>query len=400
MKTLMILGASALQLPAIVKAKELGYRTIVLDYNPQAIGAPLADEFYPVSTVDVAGVVGLAKKLRPDGVLTLATDMPMRSVAAAAAALGLPGISPETALLTTDKGEMIKRFQEKDIPHPWFHIVRSKSELKALQSRLCYPCIAKPVDNSGSRGVIRVREQSELEAAYFYSRKHSVSKTIIIEECMVGPEVSVELIILKGVPHVVAITDKVTTGPPHFIELGHSQGSQLAAKIQTGIRHIASRAVKAVNIIDGAAHVEIIITSDGPKLVEMGARLGGGCLATHLVPLSTGVDMVQAVITQALGGIPSLKRRFIRGSAIRFLSPPPGRIEQVQGIAEAKESPGVVEVVLSKTEGCTVNELKSGADRIGHVIAQGENAAAAIDCCARAIALIRFKMNNRGGGAR
>ena len=130
MKKILIIGASILQLPAIKKAKELGYYTIVADYNPKAVGISYADEYYNVSTIDIEGISDLAEKIHPDGIMTLATDMPMRAIAVATTKLGLPGISYDTAVKCTDKGEMIKAFSMAGVEHPWFIIVENKEELK------------------------------------------------------------------------------------------------------------------------------------------------------------------------------------------------------------------------------------------------------------------------------
>ena len=98
MKSILIIGASILQLPAIIKAKEAGYHTIVVDYNPKAMGIAYADEFHQVSTIDEEGIAALAEKLRPDGIMTLATDLPMRALAVATSRIGLLGISYDTGI--------------------------------------------------------------------------------------------------------------------------------------------------------------------------------------------------------------------------------------------------------------------------------------------------------------
>ena len=123
MKRLLIIGASILQLPAIKKAKELGLYVAVADYNPNAIGIPYADEYYNVSTIDEEGVYQAAKTFGAEGIMTLATDMPMRSVAYACKKLGLVGIDYDTAVKATDKGEMIKAFEAAGVEHPWYYII-------------------------------------------------------------------------------------------------------------------------------------------------------------------------------------------------------------------------------------------------------------------------------------
>nr|AHF26204.1 biotin carboxylase [uncultured bacterium Contigcl_1787] len=260
MKKLLIIGASLLQLPAIKKAKELGYYVAVIDYDPNAIGIKYADEYYNVSTIDIDGVVKTAEEFKPDGIMTLATDMPMRSIAAACEKLGLSGITMDTAIKSTDKGEMIKAFNKHNVEHPWFYIAENNKALNEIIDRITYPCIMKPTDNSGSRGVVLLHNKAELEKEYEYSHTSSRSGAVIIEEYLTGPEVSVEVIVYKGVPHVLQITDKLTTGAPHFVEMGHSQPSQLPSDVKNQIIDLASRAVLAVGIENGPAHVEMIVT--------------------------------------------------------------------------------------------------------------------------------------------
>ena len=299
MKKLMILGASILQLPAIRRAKELGYYVGVVDYNANAVGIPYADKYFKLSTNDIDGVVSTAKEFQPNGIMTLATDMPVRSVAVATAQLGLPGISYETAVKSTDKGEMIKAFSINKVDIPWFFIVSDNTELNRVSGSVKYPCILKPVDNAGSRGVTLVNGPNELSKAYEYSRSNSRNGVVIIEEYMHGNEVSVEIICINGEVNILAVTDKLTTGAPFFVEMGHSQQSQLSSGDIRRIKILAEKAVKTVGIKNGPAHVEIMLTSNGPKLVELGARMGGDCITSHLVPLSTGIDMIEATICLA-----------------------------------------------------------------------------------------------------
>ena len=129
MKKLMILGASILQLPAIKKAKEMGLLPVVVDMNPDAIGFRENDILKEViSTIDIPAVVAAARKHRVDGVMTLASDMPMRSVAAVARELGIVGISDETAIKATDKGEMRKALSACGVHIPKFFVASCKDD--------------------------------------------------------------------------------------------------------------------------------------------------------------------------------------------------------------------------------------------------------------------------------
>lgn len=390
MRKLLIIGASILQVPAIKKAKEMGFYVGVIDYNPNAVGVPMADQFFNVSTIDIEGVADAAKRFAPDGIMTLATDMPMRSIARAAEKCGLPGISMETAVKATDKGEMIKCFEACGVEHPWYYILPTADALDGVADKITYPCITKPTDNSGSRGVMLVHSEKELRDAIGYSADCGRSGAVIVEEYMQGPEVSVEIVVSEGVPHVLQVTDKLTTGAPHFVEMGHSQPSRLAADDLVKIRDLACRAALAVGIQDGPAHVEIILTKNGPKMVELGARMGGDCITTHLVPLSTGINMIEATINIACGDKPDLVPKWEKGSAIRFLDVPCGTITAIEGVDEARAIEGVQEISFTKSVGDTVGEIGSSTDRAGFVIAQADTPEEAVAICERAIKQLKI----------
>ena len=391
MKKILIIGASILQLPAIIKAKQAGYHTIVADFNPKAIGIEYADEFYEVSTIDVEGITALAEKIKPDGIMTLATDLPMRALAAATTKLGLPGISYETAVKATDKGEMIKAFEAVGVEHPWFFILKGKDDLTKALPCITYPCVIKPTDNAGNRGVSFARDEAELLSLYDYSHENSHSGDVIVEEYMAGQEVSVEIIVYHGTVHVLAVTDKLTQGTPYFVEIGHSEQSQLGEENVARIKDLATRAVKAIGLDNSPAHVEIMLTKDGPKMVELGARMGGGCITTHLVPLSTGIDMIKSVMDLAMGKEPDITPKFDKGSALRHIVGLEGEIMSVDGLDEARAVPCVTEVTMLKGVGDKVGYFKNGADRIGYVIAQGKDAADAVRICEKAMKLICIK---------
>jgi len=389
-KRLFIIGASILQLPAIQKAKELGLTVAVADYNPSAVGIPYADRYDNVSTIDEQGIYEAAKDFKADGIMTLATDMPMRALAYACERLGLVGISYDTAVKATDKGEMIQAFEVHDVPHPFYRIA-GEGKLEEREN-LPFPLITKPTDNSGSRGVMLVHSKEELSAALTYSSANGRRGNVIVEEYMQGPEVSVEVMVVHGVPHILQITDKLTTGAPHFVEMGHSQPSRLPEDTKTKIAEVASKAVLAVGIQNGPAHVEIIVTKDGPKMVELGARMGGDCITTHLVPLSTGIDMIKCTIDTALGNEPDVTEKFHKGSAIRYFHVPVGRIAAIRGVEDAAKLVGVKEIAFVKNVGDAVGEVGSSGDRVGFVIAQAETPEAAVAICEKALSIVKIEV--------
>lgn len=382
MKKIMILGASILQLPAIEKGIEMGLEVIAIDMDPNAIGFKVPGVVKEViSTIDTPAILDAAKRHQINGIMTLASDMPMQSVAVVSHEMGLVGISEETALKATNKAFMRDALKESGVPVPMYFRVKGKDEFKKAVAQVKmagYKCIVKPSDNSGSRGVDLLKEDADLDAAYDYTVRYSRGGEIIVEEFMEGPEVSVETLAVDGDVHVIQITDKLTTGAPYFVEMGHSQPSQLSEEMCERIKQVAIAANKAIGIKNGPSHTEIKVTKDGPNIVELGARLGGDCITTHLVPLSTGVNMVEQSIKIALGEKPDLESKWNKGSAIRYLKTEIGVVNEITGVAEAESLPGIVQVSIVHGIGDEVGKIKSSVDRAGFVIAQAEDAQKAI----------------------
>ncbi|MCE5344871.1 MAG: ATP-grasp domain-containing protein [Bacteroidales bacterium] len=381
MKRLLIIGASVLQLPAILKARELGLYVGVIDMNPDAAGIKFADKFYEVSTIDIPGVIAAAIDFVPDGVMTLATDMPMRSVAAVAEYFGLHGISPSVALNATDKVAMIECFKNSNVPAPWFYTISSRSGFIDLLKHVAPPFVLKPNDSSGSRGVVLVETPEMALSSFDYSRSKSRSGIVLVEEYLQGPEVSVEIITFEGISDVLAVTDKQTTGAPYFVEMGHSQPSMLPYQVIEKIKEISVKAVESVGINNCSSHVEIIVTPTGPKLVELGARLGGDCITTHLVPLSTGIDMVKASIDLALGLKPDTGKKFKKGAAIRYITTRNGILKEINGIDMLSKTDGVKLIEIVKKVGEQILPIRGSGDRVGYVICQSDTPSEAISQC-------------------
>ncbi len=391
MKKILIIGASTLQLPAILKAKEMGFYVGVLDINSEAIGIKFADEFFNVSTIDVVGMLQVAKKFKPNGIMTLATDMPIQAIAVSTTELGLQGLSVDVAIKATNKIEMLKAFKKHNVESPWFYEITSLTDLILLKSELSFPFILKPCDNSGSRGVILVESEKDIKTAFHYSKQNSRNGIVIAEEFLEGKEVSVEVLVIDHNIHILAITDKITTGPPHFVEMGHSQPSQLNQTAQNKIKKLTINAINAIGIINGPAHVEIMLTPKGPKMIEIGARMGGDNITTHLIPLSTGIDMVKATIQLSIGEKPNITQRLTKASAIYYFNTTSkGIIQTINGVDEASKIDGIKEITFTKQIGDRISNINSSLDRIGFVITQKETVKDAIKLCKKVASKIEI----------
>lgn len=393
-KRLMILGASILQLPAIQKAQSMGIEVIAVDMDKKAVGFKHADISLNISTLDSNKVLEAAEKYEIDGIMTLASDMPIRTVAKVAEELNLVGVSTETAINVTNKASMRMKLKLNNVPVPKFFKVCTFEEYIKVIKEFDEPFIVKPADNSGSRGVFLVKDDRDTKTvthAFEYSQQFSRSGEIVVEEYMSGPEVSVETFSINGQTKIIAITDKYTTGAPNFVEMGHSIPSILSSSVKIEIEKVVKAAVTALEVKNGPTHTEVIVTPAGPKIVEVGARLGGDNITTHLVPLATGVDLVKACIKIALGEVPELEQTQSLGSAIRYFNTDEySTLKDIQGIEGARQLMGVKDIVFNKNIGEMTPEISSSVDRIGYVIAQSRDASSAIKICEDVLKQVKF----------
>ncbi|WP_206001557.1 ATP-grasp domain-containing protein [Paraclostridium dentum] len=392
-KKIIILGASLLQIPAIKKAKEMGLHVISIDMDENAAGFKYADESYTISTNDVEEVLRISRKIKPDAIITIASDKPMITVARVGKELGLNTISESTSIKVTNKARMRECLEYNKIPIPRFKVINNKDSYLEYTDQMSEMFIVKPADNSGSRGIFLVKDRCEAIDAYNYSSKYSSTGEILVEEYIEGAEVSVESLTLNGRTEIISITDKSTTGAPYFVELGHSIPSILDEKTQLQIKEITIGAIKALGINIGPAHTEIKITKDGPKIIEVGARLGGDNITTDLVPLSTGINMVECCIKLALGHEIEINEKKDNGSAIRYFESEPGILKNIENLDDVITQPGVVDIVFTKKIGDNITEVKSSSDRIGYVICQADTSTEAINLCEKVKKEINIKIN-------
>ena len=229
MKKIVIIGANNFQMPLIIKAKELGYETHVFAWAEGAVGAAFADYFYPISIVEKDEILAKCKEIKPDAVISVASDLATLTVNYLADKLGLVGNSLECTRLSTNKYEMRKAFLANGVSVPKFAEVAGASEEEIAKIKdFSMPIIVKPTDRSGSRSINKIEnweeaESGKLKEAIEAATEVSFEKKAIIEEYIDGDEFSAESISYKGKHTLLAVTRKRTTGAPHFIETGHIQ---------------------------------------------------------------------------------------------------------------------------------------------------------------------------------
>ena len=380
---LFVLGAGPAQLGLLEAARARGLFVVAVDRDPEALGFPLADRRALISAEDEPAIERLARSEPVGGLIAPGIDWPVGIAARIADRLGLPHpIDPQTAALATSKLKQRARFAEMGVPQPRFEVVREPV------AGVGFPCVVKAPDRQGQRGLSVVTDPAAfadaVRAAVFESR----SDVALVEELVPGPEVTVNAFSIDGEFFPLTITDRITADPPAFgVALAHVWRSEVAGDETVDA---ARQAAEALGVRNGPTYTQIRLGPDGPRVVELAARLGGGHDA-ELCALALGVDLNGLALAAALGEAPARPRPQARvgGAVVRFLVAPEGELRDVE-IGSALEDPECT-VRIYRRPGHRFGRLRTGADRAGAVLAAGSSREEALAKAERVADSIRFE---------
>ena len=304
MALLMILGASAFQVPAIRCARALGHRVAVCDYVPDNPGHALADHSLPVSTTDAAAVLHAADRLRIDGILAYASDPAAPTAAIVARALGLPGASTAAIACLTDKPAFRAHLRAHHFPTPPFAQVADLSGAEAAACAIGLPVMVKPADSSGSKGVNRVDRIEELRPATQEALQYSRSARMVVERWLPrrGRQIAGDGLVLNGRTVFTCFGDEHFDGAcsPHA-PVGESFPGSLDSRSHGMLQAELDRLFASLGVDDLLFNLDAMIGIDGePILIEVGPRAGGNLLP-QVIAAHTGVDLTTIAIRLALG---------------------------------------------------------------------------------------------------
>ncbi|MGP0021564.1 MAG: ATP-grasp domain-containing protein [Candidatus Sulfotelmatobacter sp.] len=381
-KRILILGGGRYNVPSIHAAREAGFVTLVADKNPAAPGLRAADHALPIDLSDCESLTRAVTRYGGvDGVVSMA-EVGVRAAANISARLGLPSISEEAAANATSKAAMRRHWQGIGKYSVDFEVVATLEEARLAVDRLGrFPLIFKP-DRSfgGSRGVTRVERAEEVPNAFRAAQAGGLTDShVVVEQCVEGSEHSAEVLIWKGKTSVLCIGQKIKSLLPYRVDVSVQYPAQLTAAQEATVAEMCNRAVFALGLTQGAAHVEFGFTDQGPVLFELGARCGGGHtpqIAHHV----SGVNEFVEACRMACGMPPSQIAPVIRrGADYRFLVFPPGVVQAI-GILDTLEPDGsVLDFGVTVEPGDEIRPLRSTSERAGFLVAVGETLPEAVE---------------------
>ncbi|MYW50542.1 ATP-grasp domain-containing protein [Streptomyces sp. SID8376] len=297
--------------------------------------------------------------------------------------LALGGNTATSARLLKDKHLMRRRLEHAALSPVRTRLVSTPQQVETFLTGVGAPIMLKPVTGAGSLNVIKVESVSDITQVW---PRIGNAGPILAEELLVGPEISVESFSRRGEHAVISMTSKTLT--ENLVEVGHSMPSALGEDQWDAVAELVTDFLRVIGLEEGPCHTEVMLTSDGPRIVESQNRIGGGGIA-DLLHRSCGYDFIRLAVTVPLGIDPCPAPPAHRtGAAVRFFQAAPGRIVEVRGLAEAMAVEGAT-IFDPPRVGNSVPELTWSLDRVnGYVIAEGADVHEAVARCEKVMSMV------------
>ncbi|WP_436499903.1 ATP-grasp domain-containing protein [Actinokineospora sp. HUAS TT18] len=398
MKSLVILGAADGSVSTYQRARELGYHTIAVDIRPSAAGVAYADEFVQVS-VRAPEQVAAALLDRDDiaGVLCPASDVGLPAQAWLARHWNLPNPLPERAVQASVDKQVFREICGR-LGLPSYGSVGGVPgpELVAAAQQLRFPALVKPVDSSGSRGVVACPGPRRLESAFTEALAFSPAGRVVIEEYVDGDHFSVEALVENGRVAFHAVTERTVTPPPYFVTSAHLLPAGLPASANEQLVAMLNAVCADLGYVNGPMTLDAVLGRDGNLyLIEMGARIGGNGLA-EVIDTHLGVDIVAGMIAAAVGEPLRLAGHAPRPTLVHLLtSDRAGHLAAIEGLDQVAAMPEVQRLSLFAEPGDHVRPYEQAGYKLGQVVLCADSVAALREAEAKIRGTLKFLLGEQ-----
>ncbi|MBO6132160.1 MAG: ATP-grasp domain-containing protein [Treponema sp.] len=416
----LILGAGLMQRPSFEAAKELGFKVLAVDANPNAVCVPFADHFELIDLKDREKIAefALLHKENIAGVFTAGTDF-SASVSYVAQKCGFKSHSFEAAVNASDKIKMRGCFKAMNVSSPEFTQIERSHIASFLKPEILdsmkFPKVVKPVDNMGARGCRLIRNKAEFLPSVEDAARNSRSGRAILEDYMEGPEFSIDSVVYNGTLTITGFADRHIYYPPYFIEMGHTMPSVFDEEKKLELIQTFAKGIAALGLTCGAAKADIKYTAKGPMIGEIAARLSGGYMSGWTYPYASSLNLTKSLMQIALGLEPKelLDQRIpldVKDCPFKVYEVPcknvsaerawisiPGKIHKVYNADSASCHPFVKNMFFRSRKGNTVSFPRNNVEKCGNVISLAPTHELAVEAAEKSVStlVLRLEKNNR-----
>lgn len=390
-KRILILDSGPNAVKVVMKARQLGFHTVALAGDPASPVLNAAHEGTVTSYRAPGELLRVARESGVDGIYP-APEPAALPVAHVTAQLGLAGPGPDAVSLLHNKLAMREVLEARGVPNPPFHGARTAKRAEAAARRIGLPLIVKPADSFASKGVRQVDHAEDLSLAFSQARSHSPTDTVLLEALMQGDEFCIEGVMRDGDFTVLGIMGKQPSDSPFCFARGVFMPAPLDDAARESILGILTAAFDALGLACGCLHAEVMLTPEGPRIIEIAPYPASAATPADLTRLAYGVDTTEVCLRMAAGEVPRCTHGSERGAAVLWIPARSGVVEEIRGVEKARAIPGIQDVVVAAKPGDIIRHAEDCAtrDRIGYVVATGDTVAAALDAAERARDLCRI----------
>lgn len=376
-KWLISVTAGKIQCNGILEAKKIGLKIISIDHDSNAPGFDISDEIIHAELHNVDFILNKLKNLNVNiiAAISFCSEVGLNLCALIREEFNLPGERINTLFNFMNKGLQRNLLEKNFLPNPLeWSVVSSTAEAISVLNNFCKPLIIKPTESSGSRGVFKIKSNTEkVESIIKKSFHFSRNSELIIESYMDGIECTVESFTNKGVTTVLAITEKNKAQNTDGLVANELKTFSGSKKLYNEISNIIKKSIKILNYNDGPCHSEVIIMKNNEiGIVEIAARGGGFLVFDSLVPAISGINIAELSIKQACGQSININKVQKNYSTLKFITPKKGTIKSITGFKEVNQIDGVTAGSFVKV-GDDVNDVKSDGDRLGYILSTSNN---------------------------
>jgi len=344
-------------------------------------------------------IVEFADEVSLDAIVPV-DDAGVGAASLAAERLGLAHSPSAATALTRDKAGMRRRLAQAGVPQPDFVVVAGGDDPVAAAARLGFPVVLKPLQLSGSQGVIRADTPAEAAAAAARIQRMLAPSTddepasLLIERFVPGVEVAVEGLLRRGTLHTLAILDKPDPlDGPYFEETLYITPSRLPERRQRVVEDVTRAAVAGLGLTEGPVHAEVRLDGDAPSVIEIAARSIGGLCARSL-RFGLGVSLESLILRHALNlPLRDTTRTHAASGVMMLPIPRAGVLVEVGGREAALEVAGIVGLEITIAPGAWVEPLPDGDRYLGFMFARGETPDAVESALRRAHAKLEVEID-------
>jgi biotin carboxylase len=390
-KSVVVLGGNQMALPAVERIRERGFAVIAVDGNAAAPAGRVADEFVHQNFTDVDGTVRALADFSFDGVVPL-NDFAIHAASRIAHDRKLPGWNEFAERCFTSKAALKRAWMAGGLPTARCAFA-TVPELMARRfpNWAIWPAVVKPsFSGGGSRGVFVARDWDEVHVRLSQVLDAYLDRDVVIEEYIKGTEHTLEVLVCRGTPTLLSISDKENYPESDTVVQKLYFPGPVGNSFRSRLTRLIAAATESMRLTDGTTHFEVLIRDGEPFLLEVGGRPGGGLNLHPICELSTGYDYPGLLADVLTGGEPNFRRKPAEHLVWHYFPAGNGELISVSGFDQVKNEPDVVDAMVYEEVGKPRLDLRNDLARPGYVLVRSRSAAHARDRASALVQRVKF----------